>query len=112
MSDKNGTQPSQKRRQSINAVPRWKHWHFKSSFLLMAAGALAIILYLSRSVIPPQFEGMGAALCAIACAGFLVWHIIHLMADQDRVEELEEQKLMNKALDSTRETNPDELKNR
>jgi uncharacterized membrane protein len=54
---------------------------------------------------------MGAALCAIACAGFLVWHVIHLMADQDRIEELEEQKLANKAVDSTYETKLDESKN-
>jgi hypothetical protein len=34
------------------------------------------------------------------------------MADQDRVEELEDQKLVDKALDPTREANPDDLKNR
>jgi hypothetical protein len=67
--------------------PRWRRWHLKSSIVLMALGAIAIIVYLLRSGLGEQYEGLGAALCVVACGGFLVWHVIHLFAEQDALEE-------------------------
>ncbi len=80
MSDEKIDQPVVKR----PATPLWKRWHFKSRFILMLLGAFALIVYLLRS---KQYEGLGAALCAIACGGFLVWHAIHLFAEEDAFDE-------------------------
>lgn len=66
-----------------------KRWHLRSSILLMLLGALAVTLYLLRARLAAEYEGIGAALCAVACGGFLVWHVIHLFAEQDRLEEQE-----------------------
>jgi hypothetical protein len=68
-------------------VARWKRWRFKSSVVLMLLAACAIIVYLLRSGLAKQYEGLGAALCAIACGGFLVWHVIHLFAEEDAFDE-------------------------
>ena len=69
------------------SVARWKRWHFKSSIILMLLGAFAVIVYLLRSGLAKEYEGLGTALCAVACGGFLVWHAIHLFAEQDALEE-------------------------
>ncbi len=71
---------------SVSAA-RWKRWHSKSSIILMLLGAFAVIVYLLRSGLARQYEGLGAALCAVACGGFLVWHTIHLFAEEDVLEE-------------------------
>ena len=68
-------------------VPLWKRWHFKSRIILMLLAAVAVIVYLMRSGVAKEYEGVGAALCAIACGGFLVWHAIHLFAEQDAFDE-------------------------
>jgi hypothetical protein len=65
----------------------WKRWRFKSSVVLMLLGVSAIIVYLLRSGLAKQYEGVGAALCAIACGGFLVWHAVHLFAEEDAFDE-------------------------
>ena len=72
---------------STTSAARWKRWHFKSRILLMLLGAIAIVVYLFRSGLAKQYEGVGAALCAIACGGFLVWHAIHLFAEEDAFDE-------------------------
>lgn len=73
-------------------VARWKRWHFRSSIILVLLGASALLIYLLRSRVAEESEGIGAALCAVACGGFLVWHVIHLFAEQDKaqVHQLEE----------------------
>lgn len=68
-------------------VAHWKRWHFKSSIILMLIGACAVIVYLLRSGLGKELEGLGAALCAVVCGGFLVWHTIHLFAEQDALEQ-------------------------
>lgn len=85
-------------------IARWKHWHFKSSIILMSLGAIAVIVYLLRSGLGKQYEGLGAALCAVACGGFLVWHAIHLFAEQDALEE--QQLHVNQATASSPQPNP------
>ena len=72
-------------------VAGWRRWHFKSRFFLMFLGAVAIIVYLVCSGLAKQYEGLGAALCAVACGLFMVWHAIHLFTEQDKYEELHEQ---------------------
>ena len=68
-------------------VARWRQLHHKSSIILISLGALGIIVYLLRSGLGKEYEGFGPALCAVACGGFLVWHAIHLFAEQDKLEE-------------------------
>jgi hypothetical protein len=70
-------------------IARWRRWHFKSRIILMLLGAAAIIVYLLRSGLAKQYEGVGAALCAIACGCFLIWHLVHLFAEENAVEERE-----------------------
>jgi hypothetical protein len=70
----------------------------------MSLGAIAVITYLLRSGLGKQYEGIGAALCAVACGGFLVWHAIHLFAEQDALEE--EQLHENQETISSPQPNP------
>jgi hypothetical protein len=65
-------------------VTRWKH---RSSILLMLLGAVAIVVYLLRSGLAKQYEGLGAALCVVALGGFLIWHLVHLFTEQDAIDE-------------------------
>jgi hypothetical protein len=88
---------------SSTPVAHWKRWKLRSSILLMVLGALAVIVYLMRSGLAKEYEGLGAALCAIACGGFLVWHAVHLFAEQDRIEEQFDE---DEARASSREANP------
>lgn len=69
------------------SVNRRKGWHFVSLIVLLPLGAIGVILYLLRSAFAEEFEGIGAALCVVACGGFLVLHVIHLLADQDKLQE-------------------------
>ena len=69
------------------SVARRKGWHFASLIVLMPFGAVGVIFYLLRSAFAKEFEGIGAALCVVACGGFLVWHVIHLFAEQDKLQE-------------------------
>ena len=68
-------------------VAGWKHWHLKSRVILMLLGVIAVIVYLFQAGLAKQYAGLGAALCAVACGGFLVWHAIHVFAEEDAVEE-------------------------
>ena len=83
-------------------VARWKRWHFKSRIILMLLGAFAVIVYLMRAGLAKQYEGLGAALCAVACGGFLVWHAIHLFAEQDAFDERQ----LKEATGSSPQLNP------
>lgn len=96
-------QPAERLRPTT-PIARWKRLHFKSSIILMSLGAIAVIVYLLRSGLGQQYEGLGAALCAIACGGFLVWHAIHLFAEQDALEE--QQLHVNQATVSSPQPNP------
>lgn len=77
-----------------------KCWHVVSLIVLMPLGAIGVILYLLRSAFAEEFEGIGAALCAVACGGFLVWHLSHLFAEEDK---LQDQQLSNHEVDNSSE---------
>lgn len=72
---------------SDKKIARWKYWHLKSRIILMLLGVVAIIVYLLRAGLAKQYAGLGAALCVISCGGFLIWHAVHLFAEQDALEE-------------------------
>jgi hypothetical protein len=85
------------------AVVKRKRWHFAGSIVLMSLGVIAVIVYLLQFGFGKQYEGLGAALCAVACGGFLVWHVIHLFAEQDTLEE--QQFHLNRATVSSPQAN-------
>jgi hypothetical protein len=107
MSDSNKEQPATntRRNKSIEAVQattsdkpgdplypptlvaRRKQRHFVELIALIALGAIAFIIFVSRSVIAQPYEGLGVALCAVACGVLLVRQVIRLMAEQDKLEE-------------------------
>jgi hypothetical protein len=64
-----------------------KRWHHKSRFVLILLGAVAVIVYLFQAGLAKQYAGLGAALCAVACGLFLVWHAVHVFIEEDKVEE-------------------------
>lgn len=86
------------------AVVKRKRWHFAGLIVLIPLGAIGVILCLLRSALAEEFEGTGAALCAVACGGFLIWHVIHLFAEQDALEE--QQLHLYQATVSSSEPNP------
>jgi hypothetical protein len=115
MSDKKEEQPTNSgNTKSIQTIPAtrptsvapWKRWHFRSRIILMLLAAVAVIVYLMRSGLAKEYEGLGAALCAVACGGFLVWHAIHLFAEQDKFDEQQ----LNQATGSSPLPNPVENK--
>ena len=53
----------------------------------MLLAVVGIIVYLVQAGLAKQYAGVGAALCVIACGGFLVWHAVHLFAEQDAIDE-------------------------
>jgi hypothetical protein len=70
-------------------VAGWKRWHLKSRVVLMLLGVIAVVVYLFQAGLAKEYAGLGAALCAVACGGFLVWHAIHVFTEEDAVEERE-----------------------
>ena len=85
-------------------VSRWKRWKFRSSIILMLLGAIAIIVYLVLTGLAKQYMGLGAALCAIALGGFLIWHAMHMFLEQDVIEEQQINK--DQATPSSPQQNP------
>jgi hypothetical protein len=67
--------------------PGWKHWHLKSRPILILLGIIAVVVYLFQAGLAKQYAGLGAALCAVACGLFLVWHAVHVFIEEDQVEE-------------------------
>jgi hypothetical protein len=70
-------------------VARRKRWLFTSLIVLMASGALALIVYLFRSQLMynGRYVGILMAFCALACGGFLGRHLIRVLAEEDKLEE-------------------------
>ena len=67
--------------------PGWKRLHLKSRPILILLGVIAVIIYLFQAGLAKQYAGLGAALCAVACGLFLVWHAVHVFIEEDQVEE-------------------------
>jgi len=87
-------------------TPR-KGWPLLSLIVLMPLGAIGVIFYLLRHAFAAEFEGIGAALCAVACGGFLVRHFIHLLADEDKLQD--QQLNANQAMVLPPKPNPTKL---
>ena len=83
-------------------VAGWKRWHLKSRVILILLGIIAVIVYLFQAGLAKEYAGLGAALCAVACGGFLVWHAVHVFAEEDAVEEQQ----INHETDSSPQLNP------
>jgi divalent metal cation (Fe/Co/Zn/Cd) transporter len=65
----------------------WKQLHHKSRIILMLLAVVGIIVYLFQAGLAKQYAGLGAALCVIACGGFLVWHAVHVFIEEDAIDE-------------------------
>jgi len=86
------------------SVARRKRWHFVRLIALMSLGAIAIIIFVPRSVLAQRYEGLGIALCVVACGVFLVRRFIRVLAEEDKLQEQEFN--ANQATVSPSEPNP------
>jgi small neutral amino acid transporter SnatA (MarC family) len=48
---------------------------------------IGFIIFASRSAIAQPYEGLGIALCAVACGVLLVRHAFRVLTEQDKLEE-------------------------
>jgi hypothetical protein len=90
--------------QPTTPIARRKRWPSASLIALMVLLAIPVIRYLLQSEPATSLEGLGVALCAIACGGLLVRHALRVFAEQDKLEE--EQLNANQATVSPPEPNP------
>jgi hypothetical protein len=88
-------------------VARRKRRHFVELIALISLGAIAFIIFVSRSVIAQPYEGLGIALCAVACGGLLARHAFRVLTEQDKLEE--EQVNADQATVSSSQSNPAEI---
>jgi len=89
------------------SVTRRKRRHFIRLIALILLGAIAVIVFVPRSTLAQRYEGLGAALCVIACGGLLVRHALRVFAEQDKLEE--EQFNADQATVSPSQPNPAEI---
>jgi hypothetical protein len=68
-------------------VARRKRRHFIELIALISLGATAFIIFVSRSAIAQPYEGLGIALCAVACGVLLVRHAFRVLTEHDKLEE-------------------------
>jgi hypothetical protein len=69
------------------SVTQRKRRHFIELIALISLGAIAFIIFASRSVIAQPYEGLGIALCAVACGALLVRHAFRVLTEQDKLQE-------------------------
>jgi hypothetical protein len=86
------------------SVARRKRRHFIRMIALMSLGVIAVIVFVPRSVLAQRYEGIGVALCVVACGGLLVRRFIRVLAEEDKLEE--QQFNANEAAVSPPEPNP------
>jgi hypothetical protein len=64
-------------------VARKKHWRLVVLLLLIplvaAAGCVHLVQTMPFGLFQQEFEGLGAALGAAACGGFLLWRVLHAL---------------------------------
>ena len=89
------------------SVTRRKRGRFASLIALILLGAIAVIVFVPRSVLAQRYEGLGVALCVIACGGLLVRHALRVLAEQDKLQE--DQLNADQATVSPSQPNPAEL---
>ena len=68
-------------------VARRKRWPSASLIALMVLFAIPVVGYLLQSEPATSLEGLGVALCGVACGGLLVRHALRVFAEQDKLEE-------------------------
>jgi hypothetical protein len=68
-------------------VARRKRWPSASLIVLMVLLAIPVVGYLLQSEPTTSLEGLGVALCAVACGGLLVRHALRVFVEQDKLEE-------------------------
>lgn len=90
--------------QPTTPVARRRRWPSASLIALIVLFAIPVIVYLLRSEPATSLEGLGVALCAVACGGLLVRHFFHVLAEEDKFQE--EQLNLNQATASPSESNP------
>jgi hypothetical protein len=88
----------------ITPVARRKRWPSSSLIALMVLFAIPVVVYLLQSEPATSLEGLGVALCGVACGGLLVRHALRVFAEQDKLEE--EQLNAYQATASPTEPNP------
>jgi len=108
MSDSNKSDQTSSPIDPTTSVARRKRRHFVELIALISLGAIGFIIFASRSVIAQPYEGLGVALCAVACGVLLVRHALRVFAEQDKLDE--EQLNANQATTSSSEPNPAGLK--
>jgi hypothetical protein len=65
---------------------RKKRWHFKSLLVVMSLSVLVVGIYLLRSVLFPNYLGVGVALCFVASGLFLVRGAIRMFLEFDKLQ--------------------------
>src|ERR1700677_2601850 len=89
---------------STEAVTRRKRRHRMRLIILILLGVAGVIVYLLHPGLIKRYEGLGFALCAVAWGIFMIWHVIHLFAEEDEIEE--QQIDVNQTTVSPPESNP------
>ena len=85
-------------------IARRKRWPSASLIALMVLFAIPVVGYLLQSEPATSLEGLGVALCAVACGGLLVRHAFRVLVEQDKLQE--EQLNADQATVSPSEPNP------
>jgi hypothetical protein len=90
--------------QPTTPVVRRKRWPSAILIILMVLFAIPVVGYLLQSEPATSLEGLGVALCTVACGGLLVRHAFRVLTEQDKLEE--EQVNADQATGSPFEPNP------
>ncbi|HUA68637.1 MAG TPA: hypothetical protein VMA13_08820 [Candidatus Saccharimonadales bacterium] len=90
------------------SVVRRKRRHLVRLIAMMALGVIAVIVYVTRPALAQSYEGLAAALCAIACGVLLVRRFTRLLAEEDKLQE--QQLNGNQATVSPSDPNPPDYK--
>ena len=70
---------------STTSVARRKRRHFVKLIVLMSLGVIAAVIFVPLSPLAQRYEGLGVALCVVACGAFLVRRFIRLLAEEDEL---------------------------
>jgi hypothetical protein len=73
--------------QPTNPVAHRNRRHHVSLIILILLPAIVVIVYLLRPALAQRYEGIGVALCVVACGLFLVRRVIRLMKAEDKWQE-------------------------
>ena len=87
MSDSNKSDQTSGSIDPTTSVAQRKRRHFIELIALISLGAIGFIIFASRSAIAQPYEGLGIALCAVACGVLLVRHAFRVLTEQDKLEE-------------------------